>query len=486
MIMKFNTKAPRKVSKVTTNGAGGRAYTLSAKLGLLLFVISNFLTDTAYRTGAKSYEKLKTLINACEPIFVAKLAIYTRTVLGMRSITHAMAVINAPRISGTIATTFYFRIAYRVDDMTEILALFLSNPENKIPNSLKKGFALAFEKFTPYQLAKYRGEGNSVKLVDVVNLCHPNPLNVAGLNELVNGTLKNEDTWEAKLSASKDKHAAWKELLESNKLGYLALLRNLRNICEFPDLIAEACFQLTNVSKIKSSLVFPYQFFTAWKLFSENTNSHRFIRQALEKAFIASCANVVEMGWQGRTLVVVDNSGSMDVFVGGSKTTKCNEAGALFGITLAKAINADLMEFGSTARYVGYSLSENGLQFASEFKSKNKVGHSTNFGSIFTEATLGYDRIIIFSDMQSWVGVTQKAWADYKRRNLAVKSVTPRLYCWDLASTTTSQFPENEVTLLGGFSDKFFSFIPFLEKDKDSIFQAIEAIDLDPKVMSGR
>jgi 60 kDa SS-A/Ro ribonucleoprotein len=60
---------------------------------------------------------------------------------------------------------------------------------------------------------------------------------------LVDGTLTNTQTWEAKLSAAGTeatseedkagrKAAAWTELVKEGKLGYFALLRNPRNLLE--------------------------------------------------------------------------------------------------------------------------------------------------------------------------------------------------------------------------------------------------------------
>ncbi len=50
--------------------------------------------------------------------------------------------------------------------------------------------------------------------------------------KLIYDQQKTPDTWEVELSASKDKHASWLRLLNENKLGDLAFLRNLRNMSE--------------------------------------------------------------------------------------------------------------------------------------------------------------------------------------------------------------------------------------------------------------
>ena len=91
--------------------------------------------------------------------------------------------------------------------MMEIMAYFHENGGKSLPNAMKKGFAAAFDKFDAYQLAKYRGENKSVKLVDLVNLVHPfpNEKNADALKALVAGELKSTGTWEAKLTQAGQK-----------------------------------------------------------------------------------------------------------------------------------------------------------------------------------------------------------------------------------------------------------------------------------------
>ena len=110
----------------------------------------------------------------------------------MRSITHVLASELAQYASGEPwAKDFYSAIINRPDDMMEILSYHKKN-KGKITNSIKKGFADAFNRFDKYQLAKYRGSDKDFKLVDVVNLVHPipNEKNSEALDLLINNKLK--------------------------------------------------------------------------------------------------------------------------------------------------------------------------------------------------------------------------------------------------------------------------------------------------------
>lgn len=480
-----------KSKKTTINQAGGQAYVQTPEMKLASILLTSFANEQFYRSGEQTFDELKQLITECDAEFVAKAGIYARTKYGMRSITHVLAAELAPKTSGkSWAKRFYNRIVFRPDDMLEIMAYYYGNGGKTLPNAMKKGFSKSFDRFDSYQLAKYRGEKRTVKLVDAVNLVHPKPTekNEKGLKELMAGTLRSTETWEAKLTNAgqkatnktekeANKKAAWTELIESRKIGYFALLRNLRNIMEqAPDMVEKACTLLTNPRSIQSprNLVMPFRYLVAYKQFSAiNTPPARLIRAALNKAIEIACNNVPDLK---NTLVVVDNSGSMCSPVAGSEHMQCAEMGAVFGMLLAKRCNADLMEFGTTARYVPYNIQDSAMSFGANFGANNKVGHGTNFHAIFETATKAYDRIVIFSDMQGWVGyyAPDKAFKKY----CTEKNVNPYVYCFDLRGYGSLQFPEDKVFQLAGFSEKVFDLMKVLETDRQALVNDINATEI--------
>lgn len=271
---KFNTtvKTPK---TLTTNLAGGEAYSESKELALVSLLLTSFVNDQFYRTAQQGLDELRTLLDQVNPEFASKACIYTRDKFNMRSISHALAAELAKYISGKeFAKSFYDKIIVRPDDMTEILAYYYNNCGKKIPNSLKKGFSKAFNRFNSYSLAKYKGENKDIKLVDIVNLIHPIPTeeNKEALNSLINGVLKNTDTWEAKLSKAGQesgseeeltqiKSDAWKGLISTKKIGLMALIRNLRNIInQSPECVDMVCELLLNENYITKSRVLPFRF----------------------------------------------------------------------------------------------------------------------------------------------------------------------------------------------------------------------------------
>lgn len=471
----FNKKS---AATQTVNYAGGEAYTQSPEMELVSILLTSFANDSFYKSAYQTFDRLKELIGKCDKKFVAQAAIYARTQIGMRSITHCVASELAKHIGGEKwAKDFYTAIVYRPDDMLEILSYHTSK-NGKITNSIKKGFAKAFDKFDKYTLAKYRGEGKGFKLVDAVNLVHPVPVekNTEAIDALVKGNLKSFDTWETELTkagqaaSNEDEKAdfkkdAWIKLIREKKIGYFALLRNMRNIIEqAPEVINEALEMLTTEVLIQKSLVLPFRFTTAFDEIAKLNDGKivRTVLMALNKAVDISIKNVPK--FDGETLVVLDVSGSMQ--------GKPSQIGSLFSAILIKSNNADFITFSDNAAYRNVNPMDSTITIANSIKF---ASGGTNFRSIFQTANKKYDRVIILSDMQGWIGheTPVKEYNEYK----ATTGATPFVYSFDLNAHGSLQFPEQSVFCIAGFSDKIFQIMGLLEQDKKALVNTIKAVE---------
>jgi len=483
---RFNTPVTTKTR--TTNLAGGDAFVQEPKFKFASLLLTSFVQDQYYRSADDTLKKLVKLIDKIsDKKFPAKAAIYARQEYGMRSITHAVAGELAKIIKGEEWTKrFFYKVVRRPDDITEILSYYLNKYKKPLPNALKKGLASAFDKFDEYQLAKYRGEAHAISLVDAVNLLHPTPVekNESALKKLIADTLRSTETWESKISAAgkvgeekkeKAKEEAWKELILEKKIGYFALLRNLRNILEqAPAIVENAANLLIDKNMIEKSLVLPFRYLTAINeiegLSGVDTSDVRKILVALNQAVDVSLSNVPKL--KGTTLVALDESGSM--------MGKPHEIGGLFAAILVKTNNADLVLFSDDARYININPLDSTLTIAKKITS-DPVGSGTNFHPIFTESNKAYDRFIILSDMQGWMGnddwgygAPTKAFTDYKARTGA----NPNVFSFDLQGYGSLQFPRANVYEIAGFSDKVFDVIKLLETDRQALITEIEKIEL--------
>lgn len=456
------------------NLAGGKAYKESNEMQLASLLLTSFGDDKYYQKENEVYKQLERLISLCDKQFVAKAIIYARKQFGMRTITHIASSMLAKYIGGNDwGKRFYDKVVNRVDDMTEIVACHLSRKQ-KITNAMKKGFATALGRFDDYQLAKYKGEGKAVKLVDIVNMCHPvqTAKNNGAIEKLIKGELKSFDTWESELSAVGNdieaKKAVWNKLLDEQKLGYFALLRNLRNIIQLNDetLKNKALNALLNESAIKKSLVLPFRFSTAYDEMAKiDTDAMRAVSRACEIA----CSNVPKL--EGKTLVALDVSGSMS-------NCRVSDIASLFTAVLLKSNDCDLITFADDSHYRMVNPDDSVMTI------KNAIKYAcggTNFESVFWVANKKYDRVILLSDMQAWVQESRfakspkAAYERYKREHNAQDC---KFYSIDLAGYGTLQMPQQDVYCLAGFSEKIFDLMKHFECDKNALITAINSVEL--------
>lgn len=470
------SKRANQAAPDTLNLAGGQAFKASPKLELVSTLLTSFLKDEFYRTEKQAMESLRSLIaRVDDPVFTARAALYARQVHGLRSVSHLVAGEIANKVKGAAWTQHFLdAVVRRPDDVLEILGYQLGCYGRPIPNSLKKGLGRALSRFDEYQLSKYRRAHADFKLVDAVNLLRPKA--TPALGKLMRGELAPADTWETRLTRlgaeSEDepglasaKEAAWADLLLNRKLGYLALLRNLRNLLTHaPQLADELCRQLTNEEAIRRSRVFPFQFLSALGALQEdNLPRAAQVLEALNKAVDVSLANVPV--FPGRTLVALDISGSMK--------GRPQQIGSLFAAVLVKRTGADLLVFNDSAKYRTLNTGDSTLALAQGI---GLAAGGTNFNAIFEKANHAYDRILILSDMQAWVGggAPLESLAAYKRRHQA----SPRIFSFDLQGYGTLQFPAPGIFALAGWSDRSFSLLTQLDQDPEILLREVEAIPL--------
>jgi 60 kDa SS-A/Ro ribonucleoprotein len=489
-----NSKVARKTPPgkvVVCNAAGGPGYLQSSKLEFVSILLTSFVQDQFYRSESGTILRVKELMKTVDPIFAAKAALFARNEFGMRSISHVVAAEIAHAVKGQSWTKGFFDlVSRRADDPSEILAYYMATYGKPIPNSLKKGLGLALNRFSEYSLAKYRRESSAFTLVDTVNLVFgvkPRPLRKdgkvwvdrglsAGLGKLLRGELAAADTWETKLTQvgqnaeteenkAELKSAAWAELIREKKLGYLALIRNLRNILTGADaeLIKLVCDQLVNRESIKKSLVFPFQINTAYEIVSGlSVGAHsRKLMGALDDAIDISCDNVPRL--DGDSVIFLDVSGSME-------SANVAQIASIFAAVCAKAWNADVIKFSDSATYVNYNAKDSTMSLARSFKYSSG---GTNMPAAVQAMNKKYDRILILSDMQTWIGGNTNSVLQAYTRKYGIK---PWVYSFDLAGQGTMAFPEDRVAAIAGFSDKIFKVMSLLEQDKNAMVNTIEQV----------
>ena len=142
---------------------------------------------------------------------------------------------------------------------------------------------------------------------------------------------------------------AWEAVVPS--MGYMALLRNLRNFDEAgisPDAIRYVNGVLANPERVARSRQFPYRFWSAYR----NAPSLTWAT-ALEAALELSVRNIPAL--PGSTLVLTDTSASMTSPVSGRSKVRHFEIAALFAAAVAKrAQDVELVSFATRSELVRF------------------------------------------------------------------------------------------------------------------------------------
>src|SRR5579864_6461515 len=287
---------------------GAPARNISPELQLRRSVLACLLWESQfYEDGVEIAGRIAELVPKVAADKVAALAIEARERMKLRHapllLAREMARLKTHRafVSETLP-----RIIQRADELAEFVAIYWKDGRVPLSGQVKKGLAAAFPKFDEYALAKY-DRGGPVKLRDVLFLSHAKPRDAAQAGvwkKLIWGRLSAPDTWEVALSSGADKREAWQRLLAENKLGALALLRNLRNM---RDVGVEEELVLSALRSMNAARVLPFRFLAAARYAPQ-------WEETLEQAMLKCVAGQEKLGGNvlpGKTIVLVDVSGSM-------------------------------------------------------------------------------------------------------------------------------------------------------------------------------
>jgi len=500
---KFNSKSS---GTKTVNYMGHKAFTHDSKTELVLAVLSSFIDNSYYESNEERIKRLIDLVEKNEHVFTSKLAIYARKVFHMRSATHVLVgeLARIHKGDSLVADTLV-AISERPDDVTEVFAYYGNRYGKPIPNALKKGAARALQGFNQYQLTKYKGSNKDVKLKDLFNLVHPKgtPEQMDMWGKLLKDLLSAPDTWEVLISGAKNQEEArtrWEQLIMQDKLGYMAMLRNLRNFQKYK-ISKEALERVKNVlsdpERVRKSKQLPFRFLSAYKALEANDgNTLKFeldtsgdFNSTLNKALSHSVKNLPLM--EGETVILSDNSGSMTGDVKGSlisahSSVKTSDIANLFAVLYwTRCQNTLVGLFGDSLIVPALDRSKDIFDnFKVIDQEKNKCGAGTEQG-IFElfEKLIAEEkqvaRIIIFSDCQIGDGCK---WYDTKGRRAdsfnslfqKYRKISPntKVYVVDLKGYGTTVFSHG-IYKLAGWSDKIFDLINITDKDPKALINDI-------------
>lgn len=495
-------KAPVKVGKqnhgLSRSGNGNLQYNKSAEMALFEVVVSTLYgVDKYYERSHDAVDRmrvaLKTVLanrGAEGAAFACRVARFAREHMNIRTMPIVMMVelaklnrdmgIEAPLRSAVS------QVISRVDELTDLYAYALTvfGSKQAVPLSLKKGVADAFNKFDAYQFAKYnRSEG--LKLRDLLRIVHPKPADMVRaeiFNKIKNESLEAAATWEVELTRNGQLHKAeqrskadlWTDLVTregSGSLGYMALLRNLRNMHEAgisADTWKHVAARISNKKAVEKSKQLPFAFINA-RAIAQEKRLPTVIVNALTDAVEHSLGNLPKLG--ENVWIILDTSGSMQSGMGINGANSPLKVGALFSAALFNAsrdsYNVKISWFATSAGFMDLNTRD------SIFSNYDRIlrqcgGGGTNLEAAMNQKkSLGFepDVVIVLSDMEVNQLSSRKATEIFGKDCVKIAI--------NLNSRGNTPLSEiNDWIQLSGWSEKIFQFVKF-KRDSDSIVDTL-------------
>ena len=499
-----------KEEKKVLNHESAQAFKLLPEMELYTAVCTMALQDKFYETPQEQVNRIVELVGRVDANFVAKLAVYARREMYLRSIPLLLVVELARVHNGdNLVSRTIEQVIMRADDIVELLMCYQwRNPRagikklGKLSNQVRMGLQSAFNKFDEYQFAKYNRSGLEVKLRDALFIVHPKAKDETQqeiFNRIASGTLATPYTWETELSALgtqafEDENARraafkekWSELITSGKLGYMALLRNLRNILDADvdaEIVKDVAERICSPYEVMRARQFPFRYFSAYRelksLSSVNTSM---LLDSIDDAVMQSAANISGFTKDTRVFIACDMSGSMRNPISKNSKMQYYEVGNMLAMLLQsrceKVISGIFADEWKVVNYPHKSILGNVDALSSRI---GEVGYGTYGGKplewLINEQVVA-DKVMFFTDCQFWgksnfgkyfLGL----WNEYKK-------IAPRakLYLFDLAGYghTPIEMPNNDVVLVAGWNEKVFDIIQAIEEG-DNVVRVINGIEL--------
>lgn len=497
----------------TVNLAGGLSYALSAKGALAQMAVTGVFNDTFYADAKSQLTAAKELVGQVEPLFLAKLAVYSRENAFMKDMPAFLAATLASKDVALLGRVFD-RVVNNGKMLRNFVQMIRSGETGRksLGTRPKKLVAGWLNAASDAQLLS-ASVGASPSLADVIRLSHvPSgdqsrdtfykfllgrdheegalPAIVQELKAFRKGDLATVPKVPFELLTSLDlSKAHWAEIARNatwnqTRMNLNTFLRH--GVFDSKDLVDLVASRLANTELIAKANAFPYQLMAAYV--NIDSAMPRKIINALQDAMEHAVANVPAFDCE--VAVAVDTSGSMGNSVtgdrkGATSKVRCIDVAALIAsAVLRKNPEADVVPFDTKVRDVSLNARDSILTNAGKLAALKGGGTDCACALADLNRRASKAKLVIFaSDNESWVDgrwlgrskatAMMEQWKVYKKRVPSAK-----LVCIDVTPNATTQAKErHDVMNIGGFSDAVFNTIALFAENKLSAQHWVDEIE---------
>lgn len=521
-------KAEKAFQPQATNLAGGIAFKIKNPARRLVAMVgSSFFNEPQYYNQDTEYDPKKSrgseteaykslngnakdiiataidVANSSHPSDLLAIAAWARTELNIRTTPQILLAVAAHEVpTKPFVSGYASRIIQRPDEIKDVFSAYLALFGRPLPWCLKTTLAAALSTLDERLILKYNSARHP-SFTDVLRMVERRtnyPFTREVFEFVVNDRIINSEktpvffahkalmglkdfdkvaekwaskaraTWEVLLSKfgnSARKKDLWKYLIKTEKLGYMALLRNLRNIEEAGvsrEHLLGAAEKIADPVQVRASKQLPFRFVAA----HEQVETREF-KNAVSAAADIAADNCPEL--PGVTAILVDESESMDTPLSGlSKMSRRQAANTLAAILVKRSPGCVVVPFGDIAQVLSLKYIPVERRtipgIVSELDgTQDIVGCATNAHLAIDSVPPHVSRIILLSDMQCWdsgesdesVSMAMKYYWKYSPETI--------LHSINMADYKTSvvSAEDKRVNLVSGFSEKILDVVAAFE-----------------------
>lgn len=499
----------------TRTHEGGAAYKADARLDLFNLGLTNMVGESTFYESAAArdarFRELVDVVAAHDPEWIAGFLPWLRSDGNMRSASIVAAVEAARRwlADGRPGgRQLVDAVCQRADEPAEALGYWLQNYGRPIPKPIKRGIADAATRlYTQRAVYKYDTNSRKIRMGDVVALCRPTPRDeeqadlfahlmerrhgyrstdgVVAVPSMLNRLVASLEidsvpegerahyivagsdlpeklaaagwTWERFASWVPNGMGAreWEAIIPN--MGYMALLRNLRNFLNTgvsPSVLRAVGEKIADPVEVARGRQFPFRY---WAAYREVDSLH--LAGFLEDAANLSVNNIPV--FRDRTLVMIDTSASMRNTLSNDGTVTRLEVAAMLGASAARRGDTVTCIYGTDVAKV-----EQPRDLLRAVEGMNelvgKVGHGTNTWGSVAAAVKEYGpfrRVFIVTDDRA-----RDSYAGHGLQHLPAD-----IYLWNVGGYQDVGMPTGPGRhIFAGFSDQCFKQVAALEAGRDA------------------
>lgn len=454
------------------------------------------------------------------PEWTAKLAVYLRQTLHLRSVSQlAFAVAAREPAARPFLRKAFDRVLQRTDDLIELAALVKDDRHGLFratPHFLRREIRRRLEGLGEREAIAYRRAGG-VGLKHLVRLYHPRPadarqnallryalggrltegeldglpviraLRAVQAGRDLDGIVEHRLPWECVVPAAGSRRDVWARL--GLVLPFMALLRNLRNLHEHgalqePGVRRRVLALLQDPEAVAASRQLPFRWWSAHRVMVERDPE---VAGAVARALELSAANLPRL--PGTTAIWCDHSGSMQGPISGHADLTPQAIANLLG-AVAQHLSDDAVVGAFGDRYREIAMPTRAPIMANVHRIARVDAGCATFAHLAVESLLAtrrkVDRAIILTDCILWSPRREAeyandqnfytAWTEYRRR----VNPSARAYVWNLQPNEFFVEPagDERIVTLSGWSEGILRYIGLSEQGPAAQVAEVEGIAL--------